>query len=260
MKNNLFFGFPLKVVTKVAFAGIFIALACIFNKVVAINYIPIVPFVRISFGGPAIIIFASFLLGPIYGALIGGFSDILGYLIFDIKAYPYFPSITLTYVLLGFLAGVLFFLAPKIKNIKLSRIIIYISFTIIYLLVTLYVTLNSTITLFNNVLTIELWMKIVIPLVSLLLFIGLVIFIELTNKKMKNKDLGMNVFSVALMMFILELLVMTLFGSLMKAIAFGLDAFLVIFIFQLGALFFNIPFNVVVFYVILSQAKKYIVS
>lgn len=258
MKNNLFFGFPLKVVTKVAFAGIFIALACIFNKVVAINYIPIVPFVRISFGGPAIIIFASFLLGPIYGALIGGFSDILGYLIFDIKAYPYFPSITLTYVLLGLCSGILLYFAPKIKNIKLSRIIIYLSFSLIYILVTLYVTLNDTVQLFDNVLVIDLWIKITIPLLALLLFASLIIFIEFINKKMKNKDLVINVFALTLMLFILELFVMTIFGSLMKAIAFGLDAFLVILIFQLGALFFNIPFNVIVFYGILSQAKKYI--
>jgi hypothetical protein len=75
---------------------------------------------------------------------------------------------------------------------------------------------------------------------------------------MKNKDLVINVFALTLMMFILELFVMTIFGSLMKAVAFGLDAFSVIFIFQLGALFFNIPFNVIVFYGILSQAKKYI--
>lgn len=257
MKNSLLFGFPLKIVTKVSFAGIFIALACIFNKVVAINYIPIVPFVRISFGGPAVIIFASFLLGPIYGALIGGFSDMLGYLVFDIKAFPYFPSITFTYVLLGFVSGILFYFVPKIKNNNLSRIIIYTSFSVIYVLATLYIVLSNSITMFDNTLVLEVWMKIVIPLIMLLLFGFLILFLEIFNKRQKDK-INMNVFSIALMMFILELFVMTIVGSLMKSIAFGFDIFLTIFIFQAITMFFNIPFNVIVFCTTLYQAKKFI--
>ena len=53
-------------------------------------------------------------------------------------------------------------------------------------------------------------------------------------------------------------IVMTIVGSLMKSIAFGFDIFLTIFIFQAITMFFNIPFNVIVFCTTLYQAKKYI--
>ena len=57
-------------IQKICLAGLFTALAVIMQKVVAVNYIPVLPFVRVSFCGPALIIFASILLGPIYGALV----------------------------------------------------------------------------------------------------------------------------------------------------------------------------------------------
>lgn len=91
----------LSVIQKICLAGLFIALIVILQKVVAINYLAFAPFIRVSFGGPALIIFASILLGPIYGGLIGMASDLLGYLIFDPRMYPpyfhlgiiYFPSL-----------------------------------------------------------------------------------------------------------------------------------------------------------------------
>ena len=78
-----FFKTNLTVIQKICLSGLFMALIVILQKVVAVNYLAFAPFVRISFGGPALIIFASVLLGPIYGALIGMGSDLLGYLIFD---------------------------------------------------------------------------------------------------------------------------------------------------------------------------------
>ena len=52
----------LTTVQKICFAGIFIAVVTILQKVLAINYIPVVPFLRISLGGPAVIIFSSIFL------------------------------------------------------------------------------------------------------------------------------------------------------------------------------------------------------
>ena len=66
------------IVHKICLAGLIMALVVVLQKVVAINYIPVIPFVRLSLGGPALIIFASVLLGPIYGMLIGIGSDLLG--------------------------------------------------------------------------------------------------------------------------------------------------------------------------------------
>ena len=88
----------LSVVQKITLAGLFMALTAVLQKVVAINYLAFAPFVRISFGGPALIIFSSILLGPIYGAFVGLGSDLLGYLIFDIRQFPLYPQITAIYV------------------------------------------------------------------------------------------------------------------------------------------------------------------
>ena len=51
-------------VQKITLAGILISLIIILQKVLAINYIPVVPFLRISLGGCALLIFASIFLGP----------------------------------------------------------------------------------------------------------------------------------------------------------------------------------------------------
>ena len=96
------------VIQKICITGLFIALTMILQKVVAVNYIAAFPFVRLSLGGPALIIFASIMLGPLYGALVGAGSDLLGYIAFDIKAYPLYPQITAIYTLLGFAAYFIF--------------------------------------------------------------------------------------------------------------------------------------------------------
>ena len=80
--NNTYLKNNLSIIQKITLSGLFIALITILQKVIAINYIAVVPFVRISFGGCALLIFASVFLGPWYGLLIGAASDILGYFIF----------------------------------------------------------------------------------------------------------------------------------------------------------------------------------
>ena len=60
----------LDTVQKITLSGIFLALVIIFTRFLAIQYIPVIPFVRISLG-PALIIFSSLLLGPVYGGIIG---------------------------------------------------------------------------------------------------------------------------------------------------------------------------------------------
>ena len=65
------FKYNLKPIQKICLSGLFIALTVILQKVIAINYIPVIPFVRVSMGGPALIIFSSVFFGPIYGMIIG---------------------------------------------------------------------------------------------------------------------------------------------------------------------------------------------
>ena len=84
-------------VQRIAIGGLLLALIIIFTRFLSFQNIPLIPFVRISIG-PALIIFASLLLGPIYGGIIGGLSDILGILLVpNALGYSINPFFTLIY-------------------------------------------------------------------------------------------------------------------------------------------------------------------
>ena len=159
----------LTTVQKICFAGIFIAVVTILQKVLAINYIPVVPFLRISLGGPAVIIFSSIFLGPIYGMCIGALSDILGYFLLDPKMMGYLPQITAIYALLGLVPYFIFWLFKLIKNEKVMFVIEGVSFVGLIAGITAYLFLNDNLQLYGSTYTLALWQKILIP--SILLFL-----------------------------------------------------------------------------------------
>lgn len=233
----------------------------ILQKVVAINYLPLIPFVRISFGGTALIIFSSILLGPFFGLLVGAGSDILGYLIFDPKTFGFFPQITAIYALLGFCSYFVFSLIKLIRQYKAMKIIEFSSFLVLFIVVSGYIILHDEITLYKSTYQIELYQKIVIPLVLFSLFALLTIFLILTDKaiKKKNLDLKMNSYQISFALFILEMVVMVLFGSIMKAFAFGFQTYLVILISQIIVSFINIPLNTFLLSYIMYFTRKYFI-
>ena len=240
--------YNLTLLQKICLAGLFTALVTVLQKVTAVNYLPALPFVRVSFGGPAMIIFSSIFLGPLFGALVGAGSDLLGYVIFDIKAYPLFPQITAIYALLGFSAYFVFIFVKSIYNKKAIMFIESICFALFLGGVTYYVVSRQNL---------DLWIKIVAPTSLLILFAGLITFIVLYNKKVKF-ELGYNVFQISLCSFILEVVVLLLFGSLMKAWAFGFGSYVLIFVCQTIVLFFNVTFTTIVLSLLLKVSKRYL--
>ena len=236
------FGYSLKPIQKICLTGLFIALTAILQKVIAINYIPVVPFVRLSLGGPALIIFASIFLGPLYGLIVGAASDLLGYFIFDPKTMSFFPQITLIYALLGFASYFIFLLIRNLKNEKLGFMIETISLAALATGVSLFFILNNQVTLYSTTYSIEMWQKIVIPVLLFALFGGLVLALFLLKKKFNGFKTDMNIWQVSFACFLIEISVIVLFGSLMKALAFNFN-FLLIAICQIVVLFFNVPLN-----------------
>lgn len=245
-------------VQKITFAGIFISLIIILQKVLAINYIPVVPFLRISLGGCALLIFASILLGPWYGLLIGVAEDLLGYLIFDPKSMSFFPQITAIYGLMGFVSYFIFMLVRQIKNKKVMFVIELTSFVSILTAVTLYLCLNNELNLYSSTYQLELWQKITIPCVLFVLLTLLTICIIFTEKYFqKRKDSQIfNAYQVSFACFIIELFVMIVFGTLMKGFAFGFQTYPVILISQLIVGFINIPLNTFLISYIMIFAKR----
>ena len=245
-------GNKLSLTSKICLAAIFIVLAMICQKVIAINYIAVIPFLRISFGGPAIIIFSSILLGPWFGLLVGLGSDILGYFIFDPKSNAFFPQITAIYALLGFVSFFVFLFVKKLIGERTIKAIAPSFVTLLLLGVILPIWIAPSLSLYGGTYTLVLWQKIVITASLLVLTAGLVVFVILYAKK--NTDI--NVYKVSFSLFIIELLVMVLFGTLMKGLAFGFATYPVILLCQIIVLFINVPLNTVLITLLSRIIKK----
>ena len=237
------FGNRLSTIQKICLTGLFIALVTILQKVLAINYIPVIPFLRISLGGPALIIFSSIFLGPIYGFFIGAASDVLGYFILDPKMLGYFPQITAIYGLLGFVSFFIFWLFKHIKNEKLFLIVEGSTFILLLAGITVFLFLNTNLQLYSSVYTLQLWQKILIPSVLFVLLSGLFISSILFNRKYRQDSLPISPLCISFACFVIEILVMVLFGTLMKGWAFGFNTYPMILICQIIVMFINIPLN-----------------
>jgi len=250
--------YNLTIVQKICLAGIFIPLVAIFQKIFAVNYIPIVPFVRISFGGPALIIFASILLGPWFGLMVGAFSDLVGFFMFDPKMFGSLPffQITAIYALLGFSSYFVFKLIHKIANTKLMVYIECGTFLALLIGATLFLIFNDSIALYGVEYQIELIHRILVPIILFILLLVLFLITLFFNRFFKKRSVNISVFHISFSCFILELFVMLIFGSIMKAWAFSTTTFLAIFLSQLLVFFFNIPLNTFLISYIMSSTRK----
>ena len=230
--------YNLSITQKIALAGIFIILIALFQKVFAVNYIPVLPFVRISFGGPALIIFSSILLGPWFGLLVGAASDIVGFYIFDPKMFgtaPFF-QITFIYALLGFASIFIYKFFLLVKNERLMFIIESITFSILLVGLSLFAALDYNVNL-------ETVYRVLIPVVSFIL-LCLTIFTQVfVSRYFKKREIEVNVTSVGFACFVIEMTIMVAFGVLMKWWAFSGSTFIVILVSQIIVAFFNIPLN-----------------
>ncbi len=245
--------YNLSIIQKISLAGIFIVLIALFQKIFAINYIPVLPFVRISFGGPALIIFSSILLGPWFGLLVGAASDIVGFYIFDPKLFgtaPFF-QITFIYALLGFASYYIYKLFKVVKNEKLLLGIEIGTFSILLIGLVLFVSLDYNI----NLSTLY---RILIPVISFTLLVVTVLAQIFTSKSFKKKEIDIPVINIGFACFVIEMTIMVAFGVAMKTWAFSSSTFYVILISQIIVAFFNIPLNTFLVSYIMYLSNKLI--
>ena len=245
----------LSVIQKICLSGIIMALVVVLQKVVAINYLPFAPFVRLSFGGPALIIFASILLGPIYGLFIGIGSDLLGYLIFDPRIYPPYLQITAIYALLGFASYFVFSFVFSIKNRKALTLIEIIFMLIIWLAISGFMIFNQQITLFSSTYELTLLTKALVCSISGAILTAIVLFSVLL--KPKDKSVYMSPLHICFASFICDFFILVLFGSVMKAWAFGFATFLAIIFCQALVMFFNVMLDTFFITAFQNFTKKY---
>ena len=253
IKTNLSF------VQKICLSGLFIALTCVLQKVVAINYLGFAPFIRVSLGGPALIIFASVLLGPIYGLFIGASSDVLGYFIFDIKAYPFAPQITAVYALLGFVAYFVFSLVFSIENKRVMKIVEITIMLIIWAVICVFMfTRNEIRTIGSEPYKLNMLTKILVCVISGIIFSGIVLLSFLL--KPKDNRIYASPLHICFASFICDFFVIVLFGSLMKGFVFGFQTFIAILVCQAIIMFFNVLIDTLLISAFQRFAKKYYVE
>ncbi len=116
-------------IKNITLASMLLALAVVLGTLTKTISIPHLSFITFSFT-PALVVFASFALGPIYGGIVGGLADLLPAFLYPTGAYNFL--LTIVYVLLGILP----WLIRKITR-KLPSSFPFVP-SVIFLLLTLF--------------------------------------------------------------------------------------------------------------------------
>ena len=212
--------FKIKPVLKITLSALFIALTIVTSKFLPISNVFSLPFLRISLG-PTILIFASILLGPIYGAMTGLLSDLIGF-IFDTTGYAYNPLFSLTYLLYGLIPGLLIYLLKKNKSSK--PIIQIISFAIINIFIICFFSLNDSIAPYGGKeypLTLE--TKLIVIFASLGITLLYFLIYIILFKRFKNKEKRVVLNNISIINFIVLIFVQLFVGVIVKKITYEVD-------------------------------------
>ena len=207
-------------IRRITLSGMLIAIAIILERFVSI---PIGLTNRIAFGS-AIVIASSLMVGPFYGMIVGAATDIFGFMIFNATGLAFTPFVTVGYVVLGFLPYFLYRVFQKqffqqYGMLLLQGLLLFISFYAIY-----FAYANETFTFRNGpeVLIVELdqfWFRIVGPIVLLSAFIGFSYFVQWLKRFTPTSSIAP--MTIALSVFIVEVLVTIFWGGLWRSIYFG---------------------------------------
>ena len=212
--------FKLRPVLKITLSALFIALTIVVSKFLPISNVFNLPFLRISLG-PTLLIFASILLGPFYGALTGLLSDLVGF-IFDTTGFAYNPLFSLTYLLYGLVPGLLVYLLQKNKSSK--PIIQIVSFVIINIFVICFFSLNDVIAPYGGKeYVLDLTTKLIVIFSSLGITLLYFVLYIILYKKFKNKDQRVLLNNISIINFITLIFVQLFIGVIVKKITYEVD-------------------------------------
>lgn len=235
-------------VQKLPLAGIMLALVIIFTRVLAIQNIPIIPFVRVSFG-PALIVFSSLFLGPVYGSLIGGLSDLLGIVLFPNALFPINPFFILIYTLLGVLPWFLLKLARLFRKPKAVFWTTVAMFALVFLFVSVASFFIKEFEILGGTYAFLWWEKLAIILSVLALSVTSLTALYFVNRHFAPRYKVLpelpSPYELAFVALVSEAVVMLFLNSLAKFYFFEVD-FLLIFFAQAVVFFLDVPLNTLV--------------
>ncbi len=129
---------------KITLSAMLLVLDVLATHIIRTPVIGSLPFLRLSLG-PALVIYASLLLGPFYGAIVGGAGDLLGIFIFSGIEGEINYLITIVYTLLGILPWCVEKLTHKMrKSLQKPYIIFVLMFLTLVLLALLFYVFPSS--------------------------------------------------------------------------------------------------------------------
>jgi len=244
-----------QLIRKITLSGMLIAIAIILERVISI---PIGLTNRIAFGS-AVVIASSLIVGPFYGMIVGASTDIFGFMLFNTTGLAFTPFVTVGYVVLGFLPYFLYrlFQASIFKRFGVHILLGLLTLVSAYAIYFAYA--NDTFTFRNGpeVLVIELDQveyRIVGPIVLITVFFGFVGFIQWLKNFTKSQVL--KPMTVALMVFIVEILITIIWGGLWRSIYFGASQW-VFFFTQTGFFVIGYPIKTLLVYFLYLSYSRY---
>lgn len=223
-------------IKRISYAAFFVVLGVIFSRLSV--YLPVAgaPIARLGLASIPIII-SSILLGPLYGGVVGGLSDLIGALAFPVG--PYFFGFTLDSALLGVLPALILFLSKKGKAF-VPIIYAFLCFAS-FLALTLFLSFFDRVKIAGNlVLNFNLISKIlVISLYALLLLLSTYLSFHFSKKERGDK-----VFLYITMVLANEILISTFLAGFWKYQLYGVS-----YLVNIGTsailLLFNLPIKTI---------------
>lgn len=212
------------IIQKISFSALFIAFGIILSRFVSLPYLFGLPFLKVSFT-PSLVMFSSFYLGPVFGLLVGTFTDVFGALLVQ-QGGMFNPLFTIPASLTGLMPYILY----KIFNNKAEKkfpVSLTVILTILSLFLTLFFTLNDQFYSESGkkVYVIENWLKWTIGCGSFGISALYILGVYIIKNKFRNAKINKyyNIFTIATSIFLTYFIFKIPVSSLIKSFLLSYD-------------------------------------
>ena len=223
---------------KICFSSLFIALTIILSRFFALPGLFGFSFLKISLAN-SVVMFSSFYLGPIWGLIVGGASDVFGALLYP-QGGAFNPLYTIPALFTGLCPFLFYKLLEIIKIDKKFPITLTFLLSLFSIFILIFFIFNDYVISGSKVYNFDLWMKIVFIVLGFGLSALYIVAVFIIKYKFKDKKVyqNYNIYNLVTSMFLTYFIVKIPLGSLIQSFLLNYS-FLFIFFIRLLAGFFS---------------------
>lgn len=231
---------------KICYSALFIALTIILSRFFALPGLFGLSFLKISFAN-SVVLFSSFYLGPLWGVIVAGASDVLGAILFP-QGGAFNPIFTIPAILTGLCPYYFYKLINYSKIEKKIPTILIILLSAFSIFITVVLLTNEEIIYGNKHYVFEDWLKITLIVLVFGLSILYIVSSIIIKTKFKNKRINenYNIYALISSMFLTYMLVKNPISSLIFAYILNYDFLFVLAIKLLTGFFTCLVHSVIV--------------